>query len=63
MQGEMAVDYFARIGRRGEWAKAGNCREVAWPALPPEQRAFIGHRRAVLNHQRRTTRVKSWLEL
>ncbi len=63
MEGEMMVDYFARLGKRGGLAKARNQREAYVSTLPPEQRAVYEHQQAVLSEQRPPTRAKSWLEL
>lgn len=62
-EGEMLVDYFARIGQRGGLAKARNRRESVMRALPPEQRLIYENQQAVLSGQHRPTRAKSWLEL
>lgn len=62
-QGEMLVEYFAEIGRRGGLAKARRRREVALDTMPPEQHLIFDHQQAVLSGRRRTTRAKSWLEL
>lgn len=63
MEGEMLVDYFARIGQRGGHAKARKRREAALDTMPPEQRLIYDHQKAVLSGHQRPTRAKSWLEL
>ncbi len=63
MEGEMVVDYFARLGKRGGLAKARRRREAYVTTLPPEQRLIYSHQQAGLSGQHRPTRAKSWLEL
>ncbi len=61
-QGQMLVDYFARIGRRGGLAKARNRREAALRTMSPEQRQFYEHQRRVFS-ERHPPKARSWLLL